>query len=127
MLMPLFNQKVSPGLTIADDTDILHFLNPDGSDKYVDARTALKNSDIYSIVFQLSSDLANGKLIADGPRAQGILNNPTQTSNVHAFWQSMFAQLLLGGEAFAYRWRNQNGTEMTWEYLRPSQVTPFFL
>ena len=123
--MPLFNQKVSPGLTIADDTDILHFLNPNGSDKYVDARTALKNSDIYSIVFQLSSDLANGKLIADGPRAQGILNNPTQTSNAHAFWQSMFAQLLLGGEAFAYRWRNQNGTEMTWEYLRPSQVTPF--
>ncbi len=125
--MPLFNQKVSPGLSIADDTDILHFLNPDNSDKYVDARTALKNSDIYSIVFQLSADLANGKLKADAPRAQGILNNPTQTSNAHAFWQSMFAQLLLGGECFAYRWRNQNGTDMTWEYLRPSQVTPFIL
>lgn len=125
--MPLFNQKVSPGLTIADDTDILHFLNPDDSDKYVDARTALKNSDIYSIIFQLSADLANGTLKADAPRAQGILNNPTQTSNAHAFWQSMFAQLLLGGEAFAYRWRNQNGTDMTWEYLRPSQVTPFLL
>ncbi|MGK4106127.1 phage portal protein [Limosilactobacillus vaginalis] len=125
--MPLFNQKVSPGLSIADDTDILHFLNPDSSDKYVDARTALKNSDIYSIVFQLSADLANGKLKADAPRAQGILNNPTQTSNAHAFWQSMFAQLLLGGECFAYRWRNQNGTDMTWEYLRPSQVTPFLL
>lgn len=125
--MPLFNQKISPGLTIPDDTDILHFLNPDGSDKYVDARTALKNSDIYSIVFQLSADLANGKLKADAPRAQGILNNPTETSNAHAFWQSMFAQLLLGGECFAYRWRNQNGTDMTWEYLRPSQVTPFLL
>lgn len=125
--MPLFNQKVSPGLTIADDTDILHFLDPSGSDKYVDARTALKNSDIYSIVFQLSADLANGNLKADAPRAQGILNNPTQTSNAHAFWQSLFAQLLLGGEAFAYRWRNQNGTDMTWEYLRPSQVTPFLL
>lgn len=125
--MPLFNQKVSPGLTIADDTDILHFLNPDDNDKYIDARTALKNSDIYSIIFQLSADLANGKLRADAPRAQGILNNPTQTSNAHAFWQSMFAQLLLGGEAFAYRWRNQNGTDITWEYLRPSQVTPFLL
>ncbi|WP_267953893.1 hypothetical protein [Limosilactobacillus reuteri] len=42
--MPLFNQKVSPGLSVTDDTDILHFLNPDNSDKYVDARTALKNS-----------------------------------------------------------------------------------
>ncbi|MFQ6725426.1 hypothetical protein NU271_04455 [Limosilactobacillus reuteri] len=40
--MPLFNQKVSPGLSIADDTDILHFLNPDNSDKYVDARTAFE-------------------------------------------------------------------------------------
>ncbi|MCH5384696.1 phage portal protein [Limosilactobacillus reuteri] len=127
MLLPLFNQKASPGLAIADDTDILHFLNPDNSDKYVDARTALKNSDIYSIVFQLSADLANGKLQANMPRAQGILNNPTQTSNAHAFWQSMYAQLLLGGECFAYRWRNQNGTDMTWEYLRPSQVTPFLL
>ena len=125
--MQLINQKVSPGLSITDDTDILHFLDPDNSDKYVDARTALKNSDIYSIVFQLSADLANGKLKADAPRAQGILNNPTQTSNAHAFWQSMFAQLLLGGECFAYRWRNQNGTDMTWEYLRPSQVTPFLL
>lgn len=125
--MPLFNQKISPGLAIADDVDILHFLNPDSSNKYVDARTALKNSDIYSIVFQLSSDLANGKLQANMPRAQGILSNPTQTSNAHTFWQSMFAQLLLGGECFAYRWRNQNGTDMTWEYLRPSQVTPFLL
>ena len=125
--MPLFNQKISPGLAIADDTDILHFLNPDGANKYVDARTALKNSDIYSIIFQLSADLANGKLKADAPRAQGILNDPTQTSNAHAFWQSMFAQLLLGGEAFAYRWRNRNGIDLTWEYLRPSQVTPFLL
>lgn len=125
--MPLFNQKFSPGLTIADDDDILHFLNPDESDKYIDARTALKNSDIYSIVFQLSADLANGVLKADLPRAQGILNNPTTTSNAHAFWQSMFAQLLLGGECFAYRWRNQNGTDKYWEYLRPSQVTPFLL
>lgn len=125
--MPLFNQKVSPGLTISDDTDILHFLNPDDSSKYIDARTALKNSDIYSIIWQLSADLTNGTLKADAPRAQGILNNPTETSNAHAFWQSMYAQLLLGGECFAYRWRNQNGTDMTWEYLRPSQVTPFLL
>lgn len=128
--MPVFNQKKANDLTlsISDDSDILSFLNPDGNDaKYVDARQALKNSDIYSIIFQLSSDLANGKLIADMPRAQGILNNPTTTSNAHAFWQSMYAQLLLGGECFAYRWRNKNGTDLTWEYLRPSQVQPFLL
>lgn len=125
--MPLLgSKKVSPALSITDDTDILHFLNPQ-DDKYVDARTALKNSDIYSVIYQLSSDLADGTLKADAPRAQGILNNPTETSNAHAFWQSMYAQLLLGGECFAYRWRNQNGIDKTWEYLRPSQVTPFLL
>jgi len=119
--------KVSPGLSITTDDDVLHFLNPDNKSKYVDARIALKNSDIYSLIYQLSSDIADAKFVAESSRTQGILNNPTLTSNAHAFWQSMFAQLLLGGEAYAYRWRNSNGTDTQWEYLRPSQVTPFLL
>lgn len=129
MLLPILNvrKSSSQGMAINDDSDVLHFLTNEGNNRYVDARAALKNSDVYSIVFQLSSDLANSTLKADAPRAQGILNNPTQTSNGHAFWQSMFAQLLLGGECFAYRWRNENGTDMSWEYLRPDQVTPFLL
>lgn len=126
--MPVFKMpKVSPGLSIAEDDDVLHFLNPDNKSKYVNARTALKNSDIYSLIYQLSADMADAKFVAESSRTQGILDNPTLTSNVHAFWQSMFAQLLLGGEAYAYRWRNNNGTDTQWEYLRPSQVTPFLL
>lgn len=126
--MPVFKMpKVSPGLSIAEDDDVLHFLNPDNKSKYVNARTALKKSDIYSLIYQLSADMADAKFIAESSRTQGILDNPTLTSNVHAFWQSMFAQLLLGGEAYAYRWRNNNGTDTQWEYLRPSQVTPFLL
>ena len=124
--MPLFNQKANSGMALADDTDIIHFLNPDDN-RYVDARTTLKNSDIYSIIYQLSADLADGTLKANATRAQGILNNPTTTSNAHAFWQSMYAQLLLSGECFAYRWRNKNGLDLHWEYLRPSQVQPFLL
>lgn len=126
--MPIFNSggKSQTGLTIADDDSIVDFLNP-GNAKYVDARTALHNSDIYSVIFQLSSDLANGRLVANSSRTQYMLDNPTVTANAHAFWQSMFAQLLLSGEAFAYRWRNQNGIDSSWEYLRPSQVTPFLL
>ncbi len=126
--MPVFKMpKSSPGLAIADDSDILHFLDPDNNSKYVDARKALQNSDIYSLIYQLSADMADAKFVAESSRTQGILDNPTLTSNVHAFWQSMFAQLLLGGEAYAYRWRNDNGTDTQWEYLRPSQVTPFLL
>lgn len=126
--MPIFNSGGKPptGLEIADDDSIIDFLNP-GNAKYVDARTALHNSDIYSVIFQLSSDLANGQLVADSSRTQYMLDNPTVTANAHAFWQSMFAQMLLSGEAFAYRWRNQNGIDSSWEYLRPSQVTPFLL
>ncbi|MBD8084912.1 phage portal protein [Limosilactobacillus sp. c9Ua_26_M] len=126
--MPVFKMpKSSPGLAIADDSYILHFLDPDNNSKYVDARTALQNSDIYSLIYQLSADMADAKFVAESSRTQGILDNPTLTSNVHAFWQSMFAQLLLGGETYAYRWRNDNGTDTQWEYLRPSQVTPFLL
>ncbi|GEO65911.1 phage portal protein [Levilactobacillus spicheri] len=110
-----------------EDDDIVNFLTPNGQRDYVSATDALKNSDIYSVVSQLSGDLATVQLSANMPRAQGILNNPSSTANGHAFWQSMFAQLLLGGECFAYRWRNSNGLDIRWEYLRPSQVETYLL
>lgn len=110
-----------------EDDDIVNFLNPNGQRDYVSATDALKNSDIYSVVSQLSGDLATVQLSANMPRAQGILNNPSSTANGHTFWQSMFAQLLLGGECFAYRWRNRNGLDTRWEYLRPSQVETYLL
>lgn len=114
------------GYAINDSSDLLNFLTNTQS-KYVNADAALQNSDVASIVFQLSSDLADGQLKASQPRAQGILNNPSNTTNAHAFWQSMYEQLLLGGEAFAFRWLNNNGTDKYWEYLRPSQVQPYLL
>lgn len=127
--MPIFKlrNKATSALSIADDQSIINFLNPNGTSDYVDASTALHNSDVYSLIFQLSSDLANGRFVAEKSRTQGMLDNPTVTSNAHAFWQSMFAQLLLGGECFAYRWRNNNGIDSFWEYLRPSQVSPYLL
>lgn len=125
--MPLFNPKISPGLAINDDAAILDFFKINGSSGYIDAKTALKNSDIYSLIYQLSADLAGGRFEASSSRTQGMLEQPTKTANAHGFWQSMYAQMLLGGEAFAYRWRNQNGTDLQWEYLRPSQVTTFLL
>lgn len=128
--MPLFKIENKMNYqSVSSDDDILNFELPttNGNSPYVSARDALLNSDIYSLIFQLSSDLASSTLKADKPRVQGILDNPSQTSNAHAFWQSMFAQTLLGGESFAYRFRNMNGTDFRWEYLRPSQVSPFLL
>ncbi|MBT9670691.1 phage portal protein [Secundilactobacillus kimchicus] len=108
------------------DSEVANFLHPDKAE-YISARKALQNSDIFSIIMQLSSDLATVRYTAERSRAQALIDNPSSTSNAHAFWQSVYAQLLLGGEAFAYRWRNINGVDMRWEYLRPSQVNIFLL
>lgn len=130
-MMPVFKpprtKKQATSIPNFNDASIINYLFPNAQDEYVNASDALKNSDIYSIISQVSSDMATSKLVTKRSRVQGLLQNPTQTSNSHAFWQSIAAQLLLGGEAFAYRWRNINGTDQRLEYLRPSQVNAFLL
>ena len=127
--MPVFNitnlATESPpsnqgGFFDITDPEFLATLN--GSE-WVSAETALKNSDLFSIISQLSNDLATAKLTTSRKQLQGIVDNPSNNANRFNFYQSIFAQMLLGGEAFAYRWRNDNGRDMKWEYLRPSQVT----
>ena len=123
--MPIFNLTTeSPpsnqgGFFDITDPEFLATLN--GSE-WVSAETALKNSDLFSIISQLSNDLATAKLTTSRKQMQGIVDNPSNSANRFNFYQSIFAQMLLGGEAFAYRWRNDNGRDMKWEYLRPSQV-----
>lgn len=124
--MPIFNLAAeSPpsnqgGFFDITDPEFLATLN--GSE-WVSAETALKNSDLFSIISQLSNDLATAKLTTSRKQMQGIVDNPSNNANRFNFYQSIFAQMLLGGEAFAYRWRNDNGRDMKWEYLRPSQVS----
>lgn len=124
--MPIFNIAIeSPpsnqgGFFDITDPEFLATLN--GSE-WVSAETALKNSDLFSIISQLSNDLATANLTTSRKQMQGIVDNPSNNANRFNFYQSIFAQMLLGGEAFAYRWRNDNGRDMKWEYLRPSQVS----
>lgn len=124
--MPIFNLATeSPpsnqeGFFDITDPEFLATLN---GGEWVSAETALKNSDLFSIISQLSNDLATAKLTTSRKQLQGIVDNPSNNANRFNFYQSIFAQMLLGGEAFAYRWRNDNGRDMKWEYLRPSQVT----
>ncbi|GAK31964.1 phage portal protein [Weissella oryzae SG25] len=132
--MPIFNVlgNLEKGLTgnvgvsINDDDSVINFLNPSQA-TYMSARDALKNSDIYSVIFKLSGDLALSKLVTENLKVKSLLDNPTPTANNFSFWQSMYAQMLLGGESFAYRWRNRNGQDIRLEYLRPSQVQTFLL
>lgn len=129
--MPIFNflneitesppaAEINGSFFSDEDSEYLR-KNLTGSD-WVSAKTALKNSDLFSIINQLSNDLAMVKLTATNERIQGIIDNPTNNANRFGFYQSIFAQMLLGGEAFAYRWRNSNGKDAKWEFLRPSQV-----
>lgn len=124
--MPIFNLAIeSPpsnqgGFFDITDPEFLATLN---GNEWVSAETALKNSDLFSIISQLSNDLATAKLTTSRKQLQGIVDNPSNNANRFNFYQSIFAQMLLGGEAFAYRWRNDNGRDMKWEYLRPSQVS----
>ncbi|BEI54985.1 hypothetical protein AWA2045_31160 (plasmid) [Lactiplantibacillus plantarum] len=60
-------------------------MSPTGNNEYVSAKDALENSDIYSAVNQISGDLATVQLMANMPRAQGILNNPSTTANGRTF------------------------------------------
>lgn len=76
---------------------------------------------------QLSGDLAIVKLTADTDRIQSLIDSPSSTASGFSFWQAMYAQLLLDGNAYAYRWRNINGVDLRWEYLRPSQVETMLL
>ena len=95
---------------------------------YVSAQKALLNSDLYATIYQLSADLATCRIEASQPRTQTVIDHPSATTNRQAFWQSMAAQLLLDGNAYAYIWRNQlTGQPVRLEYLRPSQVSVFLL
>ena len=81
--MPIFNLATeSPpsnqgGFFDITDPEFLATLN--GSE-WVSAETALKNSDLFSIISQLSNDLATAKLTTSRKQMQGIVDNPTFTS-----------------------------------------------
>lgn len=110
-----------------NEPDLVNYLTDGISGDYVSADVALKNSDIYSLISQLTGDLTLVKYQADTDRTQNLIDNPSRLTNGYSFWQSMFAQLLLDGNSYAYRWKNVNGVDLYWEYLRPSQVNPQML
>lgn len=124
--MPLFNLKFR---SVPDSANyaLSDFLTGGVKEGYVSAQVALANSDIFATVNLLSGDLAGSRLVAQAPRFQAMLDKPSSMANGHLFWKSVFLQMLIGGEAFVYRWRNRNGVDLEWEYLRPSQVSTYEL
>lgn len=125
-MMPVFNfNKQSRRTVDLNSTDFIDYLTGGNNQKYVTIDKALTNSDVYSLVSQLSADLALVRYQVTSSRTQKFIDNPSSETNGFSFWQAMFAQLLLDGNAYAYRWRNVNGVDLYWEYLRPSQVNVY--
>ena len=124
--MPVFNfNKNSRQSVDLDSADFIDYLTGSNNEEYVTADQALQNSDLYSLISQLSADLALVVFRTPSQRMQTFLANPSNDTNGFSFWQGMFAQLLLDGNAYAYRWQNNNGVDLYWEGLRPSQVNVY--
>ena len=124
--MPVFNFNTDSRQSVdLDSADFIDYLTGGNNAKYVTADQALQNSDLYSLISQLSADLALVVFRTPSQRMQSFLSNPSTDTNGFSFWQGMFAQLLLDGNAYAYRWQNNNGVDLYWEGLRPSQVNVY--
>ena len=71
----------------------------------VDANKAFRNSDVFTVVQRISSDIASCSF--NGQQYQTLLNNPFKLMNPYAGWQSVFIQLLLNGNAYVVMHENK--------------------
>ena len=81
----------------------------------VNASAALNNSDVFAVVYRLSSDVAACQF--EAPMVDNMLNHPMGTLiNGYNVWQSVVAQMALNGNAYqgvAYNVNKSKG-RMVW-------------
>lgn len=65
----------------------------------VNADTAINNSDIFSVISLISSQLASINYVMDEP-FKGVFNHPNDKINSYGFWTSVVNQMLLTGNAY---------------------------
>ncbi len=91
---------------------------------FISADRALKNSDVWTAVNIISSDIARVKFHA--PKKQKIdklLGAPSRVTNRFNFFQSMIAQMLLTGNAYALRRLDGSGEYL--EFVSPSHISQY--
>lgn len=64
----------------------------------VDVNQAFKNSDVFTVVERISSDIAACRF--NGQQYQSLLDNPFHLMNPYAGWQEVLIQLLLNGNSY---------------------------
>lgn len=92
-------------------------------DGYINAERALKNSDVWTAVNLISSDIARVKFHSDKKSVDKILQNPSRLANRFNFFQSMVAQMLLDGNAYAVRRNDATGEYL--EFVPPSHINEY--
>ena len=64
----------------------------------IDVNQAFKNSDVFTVVERISSDIAACR--CNGQQYQALLDNPFHLMNPYAGWQEVLIQLLLNGNSY---------------------------
>lgn len=90
---------------------------------YLNANRALRNSDVWTAVNIISSDIARVKFHSDKKSLDKILQRPSRLANRFNFWQSMVAQMLLDGNAYALRRTDDSGEFL--EFVQPSHTIQY--
>ncbi|AZR15442.1 phage portal protein [Lactobacillus crispatus] len=61
---------------------------------------AMLNSDVFSAIHRIASDIASAKFKTDNTYIEYILNRPSSIIGRFSFWQGVISQLLLAGNAY---------------------------
>ena len=86
----------------------------------------MTNSDIYSVISLISSDIAAMKFHSD-PGTEELLNKPSQSINGFNFWQTVIAQMLLYGNAYCTIDKDSKGVTQGITLLRDDQVSEIII
>lgn len=83
----------------------------------VSTNQALLNSDIFSVINRISSDIASARFKTADQYVYNLLNTPNRLISRFSFWQSVIIQLLLDGNSYVPI------KGMSLEQRRPSEVS----
>ena len=83
----------------------------------VSTSQALLNSDIFSVINRISSDIASARFKTANQYVYNLLNTPNRLISRFSFWQSVIIQLLLDGNSYVPI------KGMSLEQRRPSEVS----
>ena len=87
----------------------------------VDVNRAFKNSDVFTVVERISSDIAACRF--NGQQYQALLDNPFHLMNPYAGWQEVLIQLLLNGNSYVVIHRDKQQKASWLEPVPSDDVT----